>query len=119
MAPPRRTAPRRLADRLRHRMRGLASGMRSWRPGWLRAGGLAPPAPHTRRRAVARGAGGGRPLAGERARVTLHWELRGPDGSAAGTYDQTTESSTARWRAGEATLLKELVGAAAPAIAEM
>ncbi len=60
-----------------------------------------------------------RPLAGDRAHITLHWELRGPDGSAAGTYDQATESSAARWRAGEATLLKELVAAAAPAIAEM
>jgi hypothetical protein len=60
-----------------------------------------------------------RPLAGERTRITLHWTLRGPDGSDAGTYDQTTESSAARWRSGDATLLKELVGAAAPAIAEM
>ena len=60
-----------------------------------------------------------RPLAGDRAWVALHWELRGPDGSAAGTYDQATESSITRWRAGDETLLKELVAAAAPAIAEM
>ncbi|HEX3500426.1 MAG TPA: hypothetical protein VHT04_13990 [Stellaceae bacterium] len=60
-----------------------------------------------------------RPLSGDHARITLHWELRGPDGSAAGTYDQATESSSARWRAGDETLLKELVAAAAPAIAEM
>jgi hypothetical protein len=60
-----------------------------------------------------------RPLAGERARITLPWALRGPDGSDAGTYDQVTESNVARWRGGDATLLKELVGAAAPAIAEM
>lgn len=60
-----------------------------------------------------------RQLSGDRARIALHWELRGPDGSAAGTYDQATESSAARWRAGDETLLKELVAAAAPAIAEM
>ena len=60
-----------------------------------------------------------RPLSGDRARITLHWQLRGPDGSEAGIYDQVTESSAARWRGGDATLLKELVAAAAPAIAEM
>jgi hypothetical protein len=60
-----------------------------------------------------------RPVAGDRARIALHWELRGPDGNAAGTYDQATESSAARWRDGDAILLKELVAAAAPAIAEM
>jgi hypothetical protein len=60
-----------------------------------------------------------RPLAGDRARITLHWELRGPDGSDAGSYDQTTESGVTPWRQGDASLLKELVAAAAPAIAEM
>ena len=60
-----------------------------------------------------------RPLTGDRARIALHWELRGPDGNPAGTYDQATESNAARWRDGDATLLKELVAAAAPAIAEM
>jgi hypothetical protein len=60
-----------------------------------------------------------RPLSGDHARITLHWELREPGGGEAGTYDQATESSAARWRAGDATLLKELVAAAAPAIAEM
>jgi len=60
-----------------------------------------------------------RPLTGDRARIALHWELRGPDSNPAGTYDQATESNAARWREGDATLLKELVAAAAPAIAEM
>ena len=60
-----------------------------------------------------------RPLAGDRARIALHWTLRGPDGSDAGTYDQTGEASVTRWHEGDATLLKELVGAAAPAVAEM
>ena len=60
-----------------------------------------------------------RPQAGDRATIALHWDLRGPDGSTAGTYDQAAESNAARWHAGDAALVKELVGAAAPAIADM
>jgi len=60
-----------------------------------------------------------RPRAGDRAVIAVHWQLRGPDGSAAGTYDQTTESSLARWHQGDPALLKELVSAAAPAVADM
>jgi hypothetical protein len=60
-----------------------------------------------------------RPLSGDRGTIALHWELRGPDGAPAGTYDQATESSLGRWHDGDPALVKELVGAAAPAIAEM
>lgn len=60
-----------------------------------------------------------RPLAGGRGTIALHWELRGSDGAAAGTYDQSTESSLRSWHDGDAALVKELIGAAAPAIAEM
>jgi hypothetical protein len=60
-----------------------------------------------------------RSRAGDRAVIALHWQLRGPDGTAAGTYDQTTESSLARWHEGDPALLKELVSAAAPAVADM
>jgi hypothetical protein len=60
-----------------------------------------------------------RPLAGGRGTVTLHWDLRGPDGAVAGSYDQTAESNLDRWHQGDPALVKELVAAAAPAIAEM
>jgi hypothetical protein len=60
-----------------------------------------------------------RPRAGDRAIIALHWQLRGPDGSAAGTYDQSSESSLTRWHDGDPALIKELVSAAAPAVADM
>jgi hypothetical protein len=60
-----------------------------------------------------------RPRAGDDAVIALHWQLRGPDGKAAGTYDQSTEGSLTRWHEGDPALMKELVSAAAPAVADM
>lgn len=60
-----------------------------------------------------------RPRAGDSALIALHWELRGPDGRAAGTYEQTAESSLAHWHEGDPALIKQLVGAAAPAVADL
>jgi len=60
-----------------------------------------------------------RPRAGDRALIALHWELRGPDGRSAGTYEQTAESSLTRWHEGDPAFIKQLVGAAAPAVADL
>jgi len=60
-----------------------------------------------------------RPRTGDRAVIALHWELRGPDGSAAGSYEQSAETGLTRWREGDPALIKQLVGAAAPAVADL
>jgi hypothetical protein len=65
------------------------------------------------------GAARAQALAGGRTAIELRWELRGPDGAAAGAPVQKDEASLAEWRDGNPGLLARLAKAAAPRIAAL